>query len=437
MNSCADYVKHLIESTQTKEDAVEQAKNELAMSERKLEEKMMEQSRSDPESVTSSLTANTASMDKRQQGRSRRKRSSASGLNDMTTAKKKVKENESSTDGFSSGDDQRSDNRKVSMSKTSSSISDVTDTNRGSSESGGERTKASQQEDDEDDDGDDVASQPHSCISSTAAVVRGEGAHNGEHGRSDAVIRVKKGRKTKIDFRKKEMSSLERDFDLDYEEVFVASNVPQLLATPSGRIITANAFFLKATGLTKWEAVRLTIFSIVQPDKLSNLFQLVAEALRQDTAESDQRRNNHDTGSSTSDGHSSGHTSRVSGSCNDDSGSDSWDYTAITLPCIAFPSKGHRKKFSSTHHPNPLYMTVTLMKDSNPNKRCFHCALTDCPGTRGQMGLATPELLDMLFSKTIDEEPCANTSPRNSNDDLGEDNVVVKDENDLGMMMDD
>ena len=53
------------------------------------------------------------------------------------------------------------------------------------------------------------------------------------------------------------------------------------------------------------------------------------------------------------------------------------------------------------------------------------------------MGLATPELLDMLFSKTIDEEPCANTSPRNSNDDLGEDNVVVKDENDLGMMTDD
>ena len=423
----------MIGSTQTKEDAVEQAKNDLAMSERKLEEKMLEQSRSDPESVTSSLTANTASMENgQQQGRARRKRNSASATNGMATARKKMRENDSSTDEFSSGDDQGSEVRKDSINKMSSSISDVTDTNRGSSESGGDRTDTRRQDDNEDDDDDDVAGKPHSCISSTAAVVRGESAHNGEHGRSDVVIQVKKGKSTKMDSSKKEMSSLERDFDLDYEEVFVASNVPQLLATPSGRVITANAFFLKATGLTKWEAARLTIFSIVQPDKLSDLFQLVAEALRQDITECDQTRNNHDTVSSTSDGHSSGHTSRVSGSSDD----DQWDYSAITLPCIAFPSKGQRKHVSPTHHPNPLYMTVTLMKDSNPKKRCFHCALTDCPGIRGQMGLATPELLDMLFSKPMEDEPCTDTSSRSGNDNLGGDNVVVKDENDLGMMMD-
>jgi PAS domain-containing protein len=294
---------------------------------------------------------------------------------------------------------------------------------------------------DEDDEDDDI-SQPNSSVSSTAAVARGEGANEGEHGRSDVVIRIKKGRKAQIDARKKELTSLESDFDLDYQEVFLASNVPQIIATPAGRFITTNEFFLKATGLTKQDAARLTIFSIVKPEKLSNLFQIVAEALRQDTVERERRSNSHETASSSSDGQSSGHTSGTSGSTNDEHGSDTdtWDYSAVTLPCIAFPPKGERKGFASTHHPNPLYMTVTLMRDPDPGKRCFHCSLTDCPGTNGQLGFVTPALLEMLFSETIEEEPQvddANSGSGNDSESNSADEMGGKDEHDFDMMMDD
>ena len=432
-----------METTQTKEEAVEQAKGDLAVSERKLEEKMLERSSSEPESVASSLTASTASMDKeRKEGRSRQKRKASSAAENQSS-EKKAKESESSTEECSSGDDQGSASdpgggRNISLNKMSSSISDVTDSNRGSSDGGGDGPKSRRtcKQDDEDDDD----SQPNSSISSTAAVVRGEGAHEGEHGRSDVVIRIKKGRKVQVDARKKEITSLESDFDLDYEEVFLASNVPQIIATPAGRIITTNEFFLKATGLTKQEAARLTIFSIVKPEKLSNLFQIVAEALRQDTVERERISNSHETGSSSSDGQSSGHTSGISGS-NDEHGSDTgtWDYTAITLPCIAFPSRGERKGVAATHHPNPLYMTVTLMKDPDPGKRCFHCALTDCPGTNCQLGFVTPELLELLFSETIEEEPQADANSGSGNDGESNaaDDIGGKEEHDLDMMMDD
>lgn len=445
LSTCADYVKHLIETTQNKEEAVEQAKGDLAMSERKLEEKILEQSRSEPESVTSSLTASTKAMEKDQLARSRRKRKVTTDAEDRAVVGK-AKDSESSAEESSSGDDRGNGSgpggHNISLNKMSSSISDVTDSNRGSSDSGGDRKTKRRKRRQKDAEGrnEDDNSQPNSSISSTAAVARGESANVGDHGRSDVVIKIKKAKKIKVDARKKEITSLSSNFALDYEEVFVASNIPQLLATPSGRVITTNDFFLKATGLTKQGASRLTIFSIVKPDKLSNLFQIVAEALRQDTTESEQCSNKHETGSFSSDGQSSGHTSRVSSS-NEGNGSETWNNNTITLPCITFPSRGERKDVALTHHPNPLYMTVTLMRDPDPGKRCFHCALTDCPGTGGQSGFITPELLELLFSETIEEEPHTDASSGSDPDGCGEsndtDDIAVKEEHDLGMMMDD
>ena len=58
---CADYVKHLVKTTEEKEEAVEKAKSDLEVKERKLEEdKALLEGRSDPESVTSTLTASSA-----------------------------------------------------------------------------------------------------------------------------------------------------------------------------------------------------------------------------------------------------------------------------------------------------------------------------------------------------------------------------------------
>lgn len=55
---------------------------------------------------------------------------------------------------------------------------------------------------------------------------------------------------------------------------------------------------------------------------------------------------------------------------------------------------------------------VTLMYDEDPRKRCFHCVLTDSPGTKGELGVVTPELLETLFSsrdKTSFKEGKINT----------------------------
>jgi hypothetical protein len=37
------------------------------------------------------------------------------------------------------------------------------------------------------------------------------------------------------------------------------------------------------------------------------------------------------------------------------------------------------------------------MPDPDPHKRCFHCVLTDTPGTNGALGFISPELLSRFF----------------------------------------
>ena len=65
----------------------------------------------------------------------------------------------------------------------------------------------------------------------------------------------------------------------------------------------------------------------------------------------------------------------------------------------------HEGKADSLDLSIPLYMTVTLMSDDDPCKRCFHCVLTDTPATSsGALGTVTPELLAMLFTEEVEEE---------------------------------
>jgi hypothetical protein len=188
-----------------------------------------------------------------------------------------------------------------------------------------------------------------------------------------------------------EKTSLDTDFELDYEEVFLNSNVPQLLAATNGRIVSFNDFFLKVSGLSRKQVQRLTIFSLVKVSLLSNLFEIVAAALRSAT-ESEEKNSN-------------------SKKEEEDEKQDSdepklaplKDYTAMTLPCVDFASIFGDDRESattpSTFAPErQLYMTVTLMTDKDVRKRCFHCAFTDSPGTGGALGSVTPELLSALFS---------------------------------------
>ena len=193
------------------------------------------------------------------------------------------------------------------------------------------------------------------------------------------------------------------------------SNIPQILATTSGRIVAWNEFFLKATGLTANEIDRLTIFSLVQPTKLSNLFESVAAALRYGTLEPEVSEANIARATRNSAAAPAGDGRAESSSDNSDkpgtvgatgAARGVKNLSTITLPCASFALRPKPVDVGGSDESNkqqkyfnikPLYMTVTLMADDDPRKRCFHCVLTDCPGTNGSLGHVTPELLALLF----------------------------------------
>ena len=508
LHRCADYVKHLVELTKAKEAAIEQAKTDLEEKKeerRERKKKAAEEAQggdndgnlqpkadnippasdvdadavmqdSDPESETSSLTAFSSGEgadDGKEEGvrRSKKTRVASSSSDDVDrdggkktastntgkrkhdstsdppSSQKKVRlstsgnKSSSAADHSLSSDESGPGGKNISLDKMSSSVSEMTDSNQSSSMV-------------DIDTGVHDADRSTSSISSTAAVgpPRG-GSREKIHRHADVVIKEKqtkrKGRKRKI-AEGKEKTSLDEDFELDYSEVFHTANVPQLIATPAGKVVTWNDFFLRATGLSGEEAKRLSIFSIVQADKLSTLFDLVANALKNGAARKKRRRGRKRSGPSNSSAGSgsvagsaaASATTGSSGTGSEMSTASSYkpvDYSAVTLPCVPFQAtypktsvtveKKKDRDSTETNYKDaadgkaiaglekdekakaeadlgiPLYMTVTLMSDNDPRKRCFHCVLTDTPATSsGKIGVVTPELLAMLFTEDDDEE---------------------------------
>merc|ERR1740116_436144 len=128
--------------------------------------------------------------------------------------------------------------------------------------------------------------------------------------------------------------------------------------------------------MSEQDVQRITIFSIVQADKLSTLFELVATSLRRGNADDDKN-----------DAHTE--SLPLSKQLND-------TYRTVTLPCISFP-KGVKNE-DGDKSLCPLFMTVTFMSDDNPKNRCIHCILTeDGPGHGGKIGHITPNVLENMF----------------------------------------
>jgi len=144
-----------------------------------------------------------------------------------------------------------------------------------------------------------------------------------------------------------------------------------------------NDFFLLATGLSERDAKRLTIFSIVQSSQLSSLYKMVARALAEKSVASNSAPASKD-----------GPTTLVD--CAPPK-TDNEEWQAITLKCIPFSSnnKANERGPKTTA---TLFINVTLMDDENRDQRCFHCVLTDCPGSNGKLGCVTPELFATLFA---------------------------------------
>ena len=387
-----------------KEKAVETARAELEAKRRKLEEDKAQQDPSDPESTASSLTISSGSAvcgggkegtgghgntseDMKEapastkkvsedSGSAAKKRSSPSAEveTSIKNENKKARLDSHESTSFSSSltssteaedkaDRAKRVDKDVSTHGTSS-VSDLTDSNKGSSISNGESEDTSRHN----------ARRSHQKIGtdraagsacSDAAVDGEKEKHSMKKRHSDVLVRKRKHSSTR-----EELTSMDPDFVLNYEEVFLKSNIPQLLASTAGRIIAWNGFFLEVTGLAEAEVEQSTIFSLVKTSKLANLFEIVAAALRKtktgsgsstdSPAPSDksmklEAKPNSLPSSSVGEVKQKAHTHAEQAEPQDESLKDvtgtmkEWDYAAMTLPCIKFRAKT----------PSPLYITVS------------------------------------------------------------------------------
>jgi hypothetical protein len=368
-------VKHLVKVNKEQELALEKTKHDLEARRCKLEDdKEYQQDRSDPESTISSLTVSSSSARLQPVNtpfgeNANKKRFLASKCN--TQQFKKLRNHIETSDSEL--------NEGTSTSGTSTSIvgksCDIFNSASGGNRHGSHSTK---------DVSNSSISQSTLVVSTVGAIARGVNSriHRVKH--PYVIVKGNKKRSTKT-----EATSMDSSFTLDYEEVFVKSSVPQLLATTAGRIVSWNDIFLKASGLLPSDVDSLTIFSLVKQTALVNLFEIVAAALRSGTMITDALHN----------GRGITEVASHPDICTIDNMFSVTNYTAITLPCTTFRSRRVTNKQGELEaFDKLLYMTVTLMTDKDPKKRCFHCVFSDCPGTNGALGSITPELLSTLFT---------------------------------------
>jgi len=447
LSQCKDYMDYLKKLHKDKEADIEFTK-------KLIEEKALFEARSDPESipesVTSTLTASTVRCnspesisdkdDSSTSSRGEKKRKPFSSTLENGNGKEKHKfskyqikksrsrdkpkgaDNPASSTESSSEDDAGNESpggKKILFDKASSSVSDMTDSNRSSADGTGLGSSISKGKSSfkvhkrihesisgcSNLDSRDIPMistgdlQSSSSISSTAAVARGvmssqKSLSHNDNRRHHSSVKSSEGAKAATIETNNEKTvcahkKKRRGFEYDYKEVFLKSNVPQLIATLSGRIVVWNDFFLLVTGLNEREAKRQTIFNIVQSSELTNLYKMVARALSEAKGENAMKSAIAENSPYVSQENDlSASAKRVSKKNNE-------EWQAITLKCIPFPCK---KTDGESHHPNILYITIALMADDDQQQRCFHCILSDCPGTNGKIGIVTPELLAMLFS---------------------------------------
>ena len=419
----------MITSTSEKEKTNEKLKSDLDEKQRKLErekeEKAIQEGRSDPESVTSSLTSNMSDNTLCSSRHNEDEKSNKRKLSDDTdqegssrdtnnkklcTVSSEATFEESSGSGSGSGSGGIGDGPSAqgcSISKTISTVSDMTSSNRGSSSNNsgsgsGSSDDVPTEQDSPSGMGDSEEQLSTGSISSDVAVDRGKTSRDPHSSHMDVVFNNDKrmGRKRPPE----EVTSLERSFELNYEEVFDKSNIPQLIASTSGKIVTWNECFAKATGYRKSEIERMTIFSLVKPENLAKFFEIVAAALRppddeieksNDTAneesknispekdatttpvttlngcskekEGDEVDINDDSGKSTKEDITVNSTEVVE--LNDKEENEaipehSLDYTTMTLPCIDFPGMRKRNQAAAAADPDSvaipsLHVTVS------------------------------------------------------------------------------
>jgi PAS domain-containing protein len=367
----------MIESTKEKEDAVETLKSELEVKKRKIEEdKSAQESRSDPESVTSSLTSDT-------NGTQRHSRSNASSSNKkqkLTQPNKQVNttsshmlgvsttEDESSGSSSGGGEDRSSRGRSAqgySVDKTDATgVSDMTDSNNNTSSSNTSGSGSASGSGKTESLNGEQCEPSAKSISSDAAVaseVSSHGHQEGEHQHNHKDVVVNHGKRSRHHRPPEEPTPMDKNLGLDYEEIFSMSNIPQLIATTSGKIVTWNQSFLKVMGLRRSEVERMTIFSLVKPEMLSNFFEIVSHALKEETPSKSDTDSNDDAetgGAATEDKAGEEMLECEEGASTVTSGRT--NYAAMTLPCVDFPATKRRWGSDAPNRRDNLHLTVSV-----------------------------------------------------------------------------
>jgi len=378
----------MIQSTEDKEKAINKLRADLEIKRQKIEEdKSAQESRSDPESVTSSLTSDTSGSKKHSRASAQHGTTQeATGKDGNTKRADARKDNMTSSrnsstvstnEDSSGGDEGRASGASGSGSGSGepsapgfsieptamTGVSDLTCSNQASSSNnsgsvdGSGNTESMSPSNSADSRG---GPDPHSAgsISSDAAVAsqKSSGDHQSDqHSHNHKDVIVDHGKRSMRKRASEDTPSLKRSrpFGVDYQEVFNLSNVPQLIAMTSGKVVAWNKSFIKVTGIRRSEVERMTIFSLVKPDQLSKFFEMVSKVLKVNEAE-----NEDDEGDSENNAECE--PSQATASVVTPSEGKP-RYADVTLPCIDFPAmKRRRETESSSASHGRLYVTVRI-----------------------------------------------------------------------------
>eukprot|EP00979_Chaetoceros_neogracilis_P011427 scaffold2817_cov268-Chaetoceros_neogracile.AAC.10 len=142
-----------------------------------------------------------------------------------------------------------------------------------------------------------------------------------------------------------------------YQDMFEDSDVAQAIATPGGRFRAWNKEFLRVCSFAQTGPyASLTIFDFVLPSMLPQLHHIFVKALHEDFPQEKHTESNR-------------------------------EYLTLTVPCVDLNESD-----------SSYYITLSLMYDSEPSKRCFHCILSTTPG--GNVGeiynILQDDLMNML-----------------------------------------
>eukprot|EP00934_Nitzschia_sp_Nitz4_P002201 Nitzschia sp. Nitz4//scaffold27_size158506//9782//12303//NITZ4_002577-RA/size158506-snap-gene-0.192-mRNA-1//1//CDS//3329545419//2201//frame0 len=413
LSKCTEYLREAMSAAQAKEKSVHRLRAELKELQQKLEAPRTEYD----ESVTSSLTSSSSNKVDGIAGartktslRTAQDQTAPRGGGTLKKAAEIVSLNESSNSGggCGGGSAQRSDG--TTAKATTSGSDSSTKNQRQSRDKNSETTSEMRGREDSPSDDSSVTGSAEMEVTPEIGTIVSDAAVKSQIGSgipmSNTTSNGREKESTNSDSSSDkdvplgEVVALERRVTLDYESVFLESNIPQLVAIPSGRIVAYNHAFLYVAGLRKTQVGRISLFSLIPLDELTALFEVLAQ-----TMGSGGTKDNMDTPENAQDPADSPLKSDQ-----EDAGEhvNNRTYTSITLPCVEFPLKRKQHTYQS---PYPLFVTITLLDDIDAQKRCMHCVFSNHRGTNGKVGVLTSDLLQGIFSYHARKEK---TKPLNS-----------------------